>query len=174
MKALKLTIIIMIALMVLFLIIPVFLPAQAEASDQIGIKAKPERVFEAVNRLQNWKQWSPFETDSTMTNTYEGKQAGVGAIRHWKGQKMGEGSIEIVQSKPYTIIETRLNFGPQGKGKGQWHFEQQGDFTRVTWHLQIDSLQYPFGKWLGLIMPGMMKKMIDQGLNKLKTVSEKQ
>ncbi len=171
MKALKLTLTIIFLIIVLFLIIPVFLPTHVGAESSITMKAKPELVFEQVNVLKNWKNWSPFETDSTMVNTYEGPEQGVGAQRHWKGQKMGTGSIKIVLSHPFSDIETQLNFGPQGQGKGRWHFQQKGDQTFVKWHLQINKLQYPFGRWLGLIMPEMIKKLIDQGLNNLKTVS---
>ncbi len=162
----------MFLIIVLFLIIPVFLPAHAGAESSITIKAKPELVFEQVNILKNWKSWSPFENDSTMVNTYEGPEQGVGAQRHWKGQKMGTGSMKIVLSHPFSDIETQLNFEPQGNGEGRWHFQQKGDQTLVVWHLQIYNLQYPFGRWLGLFMPEMIKKLTDQGLNNLKAVSE--
>ena len=172
MKALKLTLIIMMTLMVLFLIVPLFLPAEAGATGQIVINEPVEKIYEQVNRLQNWEQWSPFETDSTMVNTYTGNERGVGAVRHWKGEKMGEGSITIVKSDSLSSIETQLNFGPQGQGKGQWQFESKNGHTRVQWHLQIDRLKYPFGKWLGLVMPGMMQQMINQGLKQLKVFCE--
>jgi len=171
MKALKLTLTIIFLITVLFLIIPVFLPTHVDAESSITVKAKPEIVFEQVNVLKKWKSWSPFEADSTIVNTFEGPEQGVGAQRHWKGQKIGTGSIKIVLSHPFSDIETQLNFGPQGEGEGRWHFQRKDGQTFVKWHLQINELQYPFGRWLGLIMPEMMKELIDQGLNNLKAVS---
>ena len=172
MKAVKLTLLIMVVIMGLFLLIPLFLPNHVEAVSSIDIQASPEVVFDQVNNLRNWKNWSPFETDSTLVDSFAGPAAGTGARRSWKGQQMGSGSMQILKSKTNSFIQNELNFGPQGKGLGTWTFQQSDSITNVKWKLQMIGLRYPFGKWLGLFMPKMIKGVIDKGLMQLKTVAE--
>ncbi len=45
-----------------------------------------------------------------MIDIYEGPEAGVGAKRIWSGKESGEGSMTIVKSEPYTLIQNKLEF----------------------------------------------------------------
>ena len=172
MKALKIFGIILLFLIAAFLIIPLFLPSEVAVSETTIIKAKPQVIFRQVNELKNWLAWSPFEYDSTTVNTFEGPDRGVGAKRIWKGEKSGEGTMTIVVSKPYEYIENQLTFGHDDKAVGSWKFKKTDGGTEVTWTIQSVDLKYPFGKWMGLMMPSLLKPMLEAGLKKLATVAE--
>ena len=172
MKALKLTLTIIAIIIILVLIIPVFLPNNVEVSGSKCMKATKETVFNQVNILKNWQNWSPFTTDSTMKIMYSVNDTGVGAQYHWSGKKVGKGSLKIIKSEPYNYIKTELDFGPQGTSGGKWNFDVKGDSTCVTWTIDIYKLQYPFGRWLGLMMKSGMKPVIDKALTKMKNFVE--
>ncbi|MCB2207629.1 MAG: SRPBCC family protein [Bacteroidetes bacterium] len=173
MKALKVLGVIILVLIALFLIIPLFLADNVTISSEKEIDAKPATVFQQVNMLENWKNWSPFESDSTMVDTYEGPEAGVGAKRTWTGEMAGEGSLTIVKSEPYSLIQNKLAFGPGGSGGiGTWKFEDTEEGVHVNWSIQITDLKYPVERWYGLMSKSMMTPLMEQGLATLKRVAE--
>jgi len=172
MKALKIFGTIILILVAAFLIIPLFLPSEVAVSETMVIKAKPQVVFRQVNELKKWVAWSPFEADTTTVNTFEGPDRGVGAKRIWKGKESGEGTMTIAVSRPYEYIENHLTFGQDQKAVGTWNFVPGKIGTEVTWTLKSVNLQYPFGKWMGLLMPSLLEPMMEKGLKKLKSVTE--
>jgi hypothetical protein len=172
MKSLKLTVVIILIIVVLVLVIPLFLPGSVKVSGDKCMKAPVELVFNQVNVLKNWKKWSPFISDTTMKISYEGAESGVGAKYSWAGDKVGNGKLEIVKSEQNEYIETKLDFGPQGTAGGEWRFITKEDSTCVSWTINIYDLQYPFGRWLGLMMKSGMKPVIDKALTKMKNIVE--
>lgn len=173
MKALKVLGVIILVLIALFLIIPLFLADNVIIRSEKVIDAKPSTVFQQVNMLKNWKNWSPFEDDSTMIDTYEGPEAGVGAKRIWTGEMAGEGSLTIVKSEPFSLIQNKLEFGPDGSGgTGTWDFEETDEGVKVNWSIQITDLKYPVERWYGLMSKSMMTPLMEQGLSTLKEVAE--
>ena len=170
--SLRLTLQIMAGIFAIFFTVPVFLPSGYTITATTEIKAPPKIVFNEVNVLRNWKIWSQFEQDSTMVNHYEGPAAGVKAKRTWTSQHTGNGSIEITRSVPYRFIETKTDFGAPGKATGRWIFSNTNGNTQVSWELHISGLQYPFGKWLGIILKKSMKPVLEKGLEALKTTVE--
>jgi effector-binding domain-containing protein len=168
MKALKTLGVIILILIAVFLIVPLFLPHDVNISSEKTIHAKAKTVFEQVNNLKNWKRWSPFETDTTMVDTFEGPESGVGAKRTWKGERSGTGSLMIVKSEPYKLIENKLIFGENNDGaKGTWNFQETGDSVKVTWTIFINDLKYPFERWYGLMSRSVMEPLMKRGLDSL-------
>ncbi len=173
MKALKVFGFIILILIAIFLIIPLFLADSVTISSEKTIQAKPAAVFQQVNLLRNWKNWSPFEADTTMVDTYEGSEAGVGAKRTWSGEKSGNGSLTIIESEPYNMIRTQLEFGDEGSSAtGTWNLNETEEGVRVVWAIHIADLRYPFERWYGLMSKSVMKPLMEQGLTTLKTVAE--
>lgn len=172
MRALKLTVLVVLFTIAVVLIAALFLPREIVISQETFINAKPQVVFGQVNSLRNYIKWSPYEEDSTMTNIFEGPEAGVGAKRIWNGKKVGFGSIIITESSPYKLIKNAIEFGPQGKAIETWNFDQKNCGTTVTWTTRIYDLSYPVGRLFGILMDDMMATMETNGLENLKTLSE--
>lgn len=173
MKALKIIGLIIAAIIVLFLIIGIFLPAKVHTEGSIVIKAPAKVIFHQVENFRNWQNWSPFErADTTVKSIYEGAEQGVGAIMRWTSVHSGNGSQTITNSKPYTEIRTQLKFEGQGNAISIYSFEEVPEGTKITWALEVDKLKYPFGRYMGLFMGSMMRPMFESGLKNLKDYCE--
>ncbi len=173
MKILKIIVITLLTLMVLALIAAATAPDNITISSNITINAPASKIFRNVIVLKKWKLWSPFEHDSTMTDSFSGPDSGVGASRSWQGKIIGKGKMTIVEAEPYTHIKNHLDFGPKGDATGNWSFiPVDSAKTKVIWSTHIGGLTFPFERLLGKVLEPMMKPMFDKGLEDLKTYLE--
>lgn len=174
MKFIKKIFIIILIIVVLILLIALFLPSKMQVGHSLYVKAPAENVFSQVNNFKSWQKWSPWvETDSTMTIKFGEKVAGKGASFSWRSKEKGNGKITLIESNPYEIIKTKVNFQDQGTSKGTWIFQQVGDSTKVTWGFVVEDLGYPLGRIFGTLMKRAVKESFTKGLQNLKAVTEK-
>ena len=77
-----------------------------------AVAAPPAAVFPQVDDLQAWDAWSPWkELDPNPKKTLSTPSAGKGATFTWSGNdKVGEGSLTIVDSRPYELVEIEQVF----------------------------------------------------------------
>lgn len=137
----------------------------------IVVNAPAEKVFDQVNSFPNWAAWSPWaKMDPNMKHEYTGPESGVGHKDTWTSEEknVGSGSQEIVTSVPGELMESELDFGENGTGKGFFKFETEGEGTKVTWGMEADMGNNPIARYMGLMMDKMMGPVFDQGLNDLK------
>jgi hypothetical protein len=104
------------------------------------MNAPAEACFEQVNDLRNWDAWTPWNKfDPDAKHTLEGPPAGVGAVSKWSGNnKIGEGTMTIVESKPAELVRLKLQFIRPMKqtNTGEFTFKSTGpDRTTVTWSM---------------------------------------
>ncbi len=173
MKFFKILFVILTSVVVIVLVVAAFLPDNITITSSVEIKAPAAKVYGNVVSLKNWKNWSPFEHDSTMTDSFSGPDSGVGATREWKGKLIGEGKMTIVEAEPNTLIKNKLDFGPKGGAVGTWTFvASDSTLTQVTWSTNITGLRYPLERLLGVAIRSMMKPMFENGLKDLKEYTE--
>jgi effector-binding domain-containing protein len=173
MRVIKFFGVLILIVLVVLTILPVFLPAEAEVSQSILIDASPQTIFRQVNSYKKWRDWSPFELgDPDMKSVYSGPESGVGAAHTWKSEDMGDGSMVILKSEPYSFIQGELDMGSNGKALDEWSFKKTESGTEVVWTLKLADLSYPFGKYFGAFLKSIMQPTQEKGLNKLKEVSE--
>lgn len=171
MKALKIIGIIVLILVALFLIIGLFLPSTVKIEESIVINKPASLIYKQVNNFKSWEAWSPFQAgDPTMKVSYEGPEQGVGAKMLWTA-KRGDGFMLITESVPYKKVVSDLDFGMPGTVNLFELNEEQGG-TKVTWTVTMNQLPYPMGRYIGMMMPGGMKGVFKQGLEKLKEITE--
>lgn len=156
MRALKLTLYVLAGIIVLVLLGALFLPSEKTLSNSYKIDAPAKAVYDQVNNFKNWEKWSPWADDTTMVNTYEGPEFGVGAKSIWKSEMSGDGSMTIIESKPFSFIRTELELGPGSKSESTWEFMESDSGTMVTWSLIMNDLGYPLGRYFGLFAGTMM------------------
>lgn len=172
MKFLKITGIIIFALVALFFIVAAFLPKQFHVEQSIVIDRPVEYAFNEINTLRNWENWSPFnEEDPDMVTTYSGPASGLGAISMWISEKQGNGSMVISESTPFEKIVTDLDFGEQGMAAGYFTFSETGGKTTVSWGMDA-STSYPIERVVFALMKGMMEETFMKGLQNLKEQCE--
>ncbi len=175
MRYLKLTLIILGALIGLYLIISLFLPSTVEVSRSINIKGSKQAAFDQVIDFQNWEAWSPWlAKDSTMRFQYNEQTAGEGASYAWT-TKMDEGggSQRITRVVGNDSIYTHIVFDQQGEADGYWSFTQVNDNrTEVTWGF---SAEFPFlFRIMGLMVEGSVANDFEIGLANIKYLVESQ
>ncbi|MDP2722342.1 MAG: SRPBCC family protein [Bacteroidales bacterium] len=174
MKALKIIGVIILILIAIFLIVPLFLANQVTISESTVINAKPVTVFNQVITTSNWSNWSPFhKADTAMIAEYTGPTKGIGSTMTWQSKTMGDGSLVVAESKPYSYIKNNITFTPdEGGAIGEWTFQPQEDGLLVTWKTTIIGLDYPMGRYMGIMAKTMMKPFMISGLMDLKAVCE--
>lgn len=174
MRALKVVLGVMFGLALLFVVVGLFLPNDYRVERSLQINAPPEVVFDRVNSLKNWSEWSPWiARDPTIRNTYEGPESGVGAKVSWTSEESGEGTQTIIVSERPTRIETALDFGGMGQPKADWTFEPNERGVLVTWGL-TGTTEGPIGAYAAAFMDRMLGDEYEDGLLRLKQVAEAQ
>lgn len=172
MRFLKLLIYGFFALLVLVFAIPLFLPSSVELSHSIKIRAEARQVFRLVNDFENWKKWSPFQLDNPDVDVrISGAVFGEGSKLVYKSNTAGDGTITIIESRPYSSIKMMLGMQKGGIAVDEWTFEQNRDTVLVTWTLKLSELKYPFHRYFGFFSRSLMTPFQQKGLEKLGEVA---
>jgi len=177
MRFLKRLLIGLALLVATFLTVVWFQPDDYRVTRTTMIAAPVARVFEQVNDLKKWDDWSPWaKLDPSAKVTFSGPQSGPGASFTWDGNdKVGAGTMTITESKPNQRIATRTDFTRPfaGTGSADFVFSEAGGRTNVIW--SMFGTQSFIGKALCLFMPmeTMLGPDFERGLAQLKQVSER-
>lgn len=151
-------------------------PGDFQVSRSALMAAPAFLVFEQVNDLQKWADWSPWaKLDPAANHVFEGPQSGVGAIMRWAGNhKVGEGSMTIVASQPHESIRFKLEFLKPFKASNtaEFTFKSEGEHTLVTWNMT--GTNNFIGKAMSLFMncDDMVGGQFEQGLSTIKAIVE--
>jgi hypothetical protein len=133
-------------------------------------------VFERVNDLRNWADWSPWaRMDPNMEKIYSGPDAGAGATHAWKGnRKVGQGRMTITESRTSELIRIKLEFLKPFKATNtaEFTFKPVADKTEVTW--SMSGKNGIMGKVFSLFvnMDKMVGSDFEKGLASLKEIAE--
>jgi hypothetical protein len=126
-------------LVALLAIVIAMQPSEFHISRTAKMDATPEEVFAQVNDFHSWEKWSPWlKLDPNAKGTYEGPTSGEGAIFRWAGNaEVGEGSMEIVESKSPEHIRIKLHFLKpfEDTALTEFHIKPAGDQTAITWSM---------------------------------------
>lgn len=161
-----------IVIVAIFLIFPIFMSNHIDIEASIGIQAPAQIVFGQINNIHNQKRWDPFPNDSIDSDSIPSPVEGIGAQRIWvKGDTVLR-RLVIKKSEPFRYVEAVLLFGEKQGAVEQWSLSGDSVQTNVDWEFHIKDLNYPFGRWLGLIMQHSMQPALMKGLERLKKISE--
>lgn len=162
----------------LFVVGGFLLPASAHVERSIQVQRDPVQVFQALNTLARFKEWSPWAAlDPALEYRYAGPTSGVGAKMSWSSDKpeVGSGAQEIVEAVANQKVVLNFDFG-QSQAISTYRIERLGEGSRVTWALDTrpsaDPISRCFGAWMGLLMDKMVGPDFERGLSNLKQVLE--
>ena len=162
---------VLLILLVLLVMIGFLLPSSAKVERSIVINASPAAVFPHLNGMRAFHAWSPWSAiDPETQYQFDGPESGIGSRMTWHSgdARVGQGSQEITESKPYTRVKTQLVFGDQGDGNATFLLEPEGNSTRVRWQFDTEFGWDLLGRYVGLMLDGMVGTSYDKGLKDLK------
>lgn len=153
------------------------LPSHYSLARSTVIAAPADAIFPQINDFRRWDAWSPWaKLDPTAKTEFIGPQSGKGAVFRWAGnEKVGVGSMTIVESKPNEAVGIKLAFVKPFEGQSDVALILQPEAagTRVTWALSGE--QSFIERAMCTLMGGMERVLgpeYEKGLANLKAVTE--
>ena len=164
------------ALVGLLLIVVATRPADFTVQRSAVIAAPAATVHALVNDFHRWADWSPWDKmDPAMKKTIEGPPSGPGAKYAWSGNdKVGEGRMTIVDSRPGASVEIKLEFLKPFAATNQtiFTFQPEGTGTRVQWTMNGHNDFMGKAFTLFMDMDGMVGPDFEKGLASMKGLAE--
>lgn len=160
------------------LIAALFISKDLNYEKSITINAPIDSVWLNISSLSAMDKWSPWnDHDPNMKKSITGTDGEIGATASWESsvKEVGIGSQTIARIEKPTLFETDLKFlAPmESESKAYVHLSPDGEGTKATWGFKSE-IPYPFNfTKLFMNMDEMMGKDWDNGLGKLKALSEK-
>jgi effector-binding domain-containing protein len=173
--------IVLLFLIAAFVLTGYLLPRQVHIERSIVVERPASMMFELLNSYRYFNEWSPWaKRDPKAQFIISGPDSGVGARMSWVGEPhlVGSGWQEIVASKPYELINIKLDFDAQGLADTGFALTAQGDATRVTWFFDSDLtegvnfLDSFLARYFGLLFDRWVGGDYEQGLANLKKFAE--
>jgi uncharacterized protein YndB with AHSA1/START domain len=164
------------AVVAVFIVIVASRPSDFRISRSATIAAPPEVIFEQVNDLHRFQDWSPWmKRDPNARSIYEGPRAGTGAVFKWAGNReVGEGIMTITESRPHELVRFRLEFLKPFKvtNAAEFTFAREGGQTRVTWSMYGKSRFMCKAIGLFVNMDDMCGRDFEKGLAAMREIAE--
>lgn len=151
-------------------------PPEFHMERSILISAEPAQIFPHLNNLKKSLAWNPWiEKDPNVNLSYSGPEEGLGSQFSWKGNSdAGAGTAIVAESADNEKVVVDLHFTEPmaGDAKATYTLAKEGDQTRVTWGF-VTKQPFIARVFCTLFnMKKIMAKEFDEGLNKLKQISE--
>jgi uncharacterized protein YndB with AHSA1/START domain len=152
-----------------------FFSSHVEIRRSVTINRPVDEVFDYLNNLSNYNQWSPwYQMDTAAQYTFTGPVSGLGAKMSWvsKNEQVGQGSLvytEVVEDKS---IKHDLNFMENGVAKGEYVLEPTDEGTKVSWVFSFEAGANPLLRIMGSLMQDMVAADFDKGLARMKGILE--
>ena len=167
---------VVVVLMAGFAVVVALQPADFRIERSATMATTPATVFALINNFHQWDHWSPWaKLDPEMTTTFEGPEAGAGAVYSWSGNDLvGEGKMTITESRPDALVQIKLEFLRPMAATNTTRFAlaPEGEGTTVTW--SMEGTNNFVGKAFCLFMD--MDKLVggdfEKGLAAMKSVAE--
>ena len=167
----------LLILIVLLALVGFLLPSNYHVERSVSIKCKPADVFQYINNLKTWPDWTVWNTSNyaDLKQEFHEPSSGAGASYSWTSTKAGSGTMKLVSADPEKGIAYELDF-EHGKypSKGVIKTEAtRRHGLKVTWTNEGELGMNPIGRYFGLMMDDMLGADFQQGLENLKGKVEK-
>ena len=176
MKVLKYLGLGLLILIVLLALVGLLLPSTYHVERSISIKGKSADVFQYINNLKTWPDWTVWNAAKypDLKQEFHEPSSGAGASYSWTSKQTGDGTMKLVSADPEKGIAYELDF-EHGKypSKGVIKTEAAGDSVKVTWTNEGELGMNPIGRYFGLMMDSFLGPDFQKGLENLKEKVEK-
>jgi len=166
---------------ILFLFVGLFLPRYVHVERSVEIERPASTVFTLLNSYRTFASWSPWAArDPAAIYEFSGPESGVGARMSWSGDPrlVGTGWQEIIESQPWSLIRTRLDFDQQGIAESYFQLDETASGVRVSWGFDTDVTEGQgllggfLARYFGLLFDQWIGTDYEQGLASLKAFAE--
>lgn len=162
----------------IFLSVGLLLPGKSHVERQITIAAPTTAVFEQVNELKNWVNWSPWhQLDPNAKWVYSAPStAGIGAWYTWEGDRntVGSGKMTILDADSAKMLHFKMEFGGSADSFADFKLTgKDSTSTTIIWTFDTDHGLNPVARWFGLGFEKFIGPDYEKGLVNLKSVCEK-
>ncbi len=166
-----------LTIMALFVVVGYLMPGTTHVERTIDINAPSSTVYNQVNELKNWVNWSPWAKidPNTVWKYSEPSSSGIGAYYTWSSSNnnVGNGKMTILDTKPNEHVRYKLEFEGMGESLVSFNLTaKDSSNTKVAWTLDKDNGLNPISRWLGILMDKMMGPDYEKGLANLKAYCE--
>ena len=172
MKIVKCLLVSVVALLLAAVVSTFFMSENFRVSQTQVIKASPEAVFNQLNTLKNWENWSYWKAqDDKMVMTYNDIPAGEGASYSWKSEKkeLGSGSLTVSKSNPSDYLQCKLSFEGYGDSWSEYILKPVEGGTELTSAMNEETKGI-FSKLMArIMMKPMMVKAFKASAEKMDT-----
>lgn len=174
MKALKWTLLVLLALAAVLMLGGLLLPSTFSVTRSTVVNAPADKVYALVANPRMWKHWSVWtRRDPSMQIEYFGPDSGAGAGWAWHSRSEGDGRMRFTAAEPSQRVAFELFFPDfNSTSTGSFSFVPEARGTRVTWAMEGDFGRNPLMHWMALLADRMVGPDFDAGLANLKTRAE--
>ncbi|MBE0653079.1 MAG: SRPBCC family protein [Bacteroidales bacterium] len=175
MTTIQIILVVIGSIITLFFLVAFFLPSSKTLYRNILINRPPDAIYKLVTDFSYYKRWNPWSAqEPDAEGNMSGEPGKPGHKWSWNGKIIGSGHLEIKELEENKRIVSDLIFTSPRKMSSEdiWKFEPVNEnSTRVSWgHHAI--LDYPVGRYFGLMLEKMLGPEFEQGLENLKKLSE--
>jgi effector-binding domain-containing protein/uncharacterized protein YndB with AHSA1/START domain len=176
MKALKILLIIVAAILAVVVLLGLTGPKEFRYERSTNIRAPQELVYKYVSSHAAMDKWSPWnEYDPNMTKALEGTDGTVGAKASWSGNdQVGVGSQTFTELVPNERVRAALVFTAPWQASNVVGFDlaASGDSTKITWSMEGENAFMARVMGVFMNMEAMVGKDFEKGLASVKALAE--
>jgi hypothetical protein len=131
--------------------------------------------FAYMNTIQNWQDWSPWNSDldSTMQSFYSKNPTGTGATQYFRGDLVGVGTFRIEESVLNEKIHYKLSINEGTmESEATFYFKPIGSKTQLSW---VDEGDVGYNPLFRFLLPSKVsdtEKGFEEGLIAIKKGAE--
>ncbi len=166
--------------LIIFALIGLFIISKIGPKDyaverSMEINASAAAVYDQVVHFSKWEAWSSWaEMDPGAEYKIIGADGKIGTKQTWKGDKSGEGSMEILEALPHEIVSHKLLFTSPFEAEARTRFSLEvidSTHTKLTWKMTGNN-DGALSRIMGFFMPmdEAIGKDFERGLFKLDSI----
>jgi uncharacterized protein YndB with AHSA1/START domain len=139
------------------------------------VKAPPEKVHALINDMHAFNTWNPWaKKDPGMKGNYSGPNSGKGSGYAWESEKVGTGSMEIIDTAAPSSVKLKLDFAKpfEAHNFADFTLTPESGSTRVVWSMHGPAPYFSKLMQVFMSMDKMVGPDFEEGLATLKRLAE--
>jgi len=168
-------ILLLLSIILVLVVIGVILPSSYHVERTTIIHQSNKSIFPYLNRLQKWPSWTALNVnkDYSLELNYFGSNQGIGSGMTYQGDKLGKGTITIIDNEMDDHVTFSLLINNRFNTTGNIQIKQNSDSTAlVTLTLDGDVGFHLPNRFIILLMDNIAGSLFQESLNRLKMMVE--